>query len=496
MRLLSLLILVVSFSVFARVPEELLEFFKREGYVVKKEKDRVILDLPKGKAFKGELFEVIQRGEPLVHPVTKEVLGYEEKDVGTVEVSEPKEKFSVARIIRDEGIKPGDKAKLKVGSVCYVGGEEGFYALSSVVENLKRDEEGCEYIVRELEGGYGVSFKGKPVAFFPYSARVPRGAVFEDYAVEARLVRSLDDLPLSADVCRLFGGSKDYLIVLYSDKLKVYEVLKTDMVEITSYALPTGYPVGVVCYETQEGGVVLVNTVSDGSANSGLYKPVGNALVLVEENIPYIFGIFYEKGRKVLVGQEFGKGATWGEVYTFDVKDGKLVKGDALSLPPDFRIDGASRYDELLVFVDSERRLRVFVGNEEVLSEDGFGVSYTTASIPGVYDYGEGDKYYFYVRPNFAKVFKEILPLVAKNKSSSIFELVGFTKFTEGELWTVIRRKGKVYEAIKLKGRKFEEAIQAIVKDSRGRLFVITGSKGTIPIQNRGEIYRIEISPL
>jgi len=490
------LFFAISFS-FSQVPQELLNFFKREGFIVKKEDSRVIIDLPKGKVFPGERFEVFQKGEAIIHPITKEVLGYDEKKVGGIEIILPKDNFSVAKVIEDNGFKAGDRIKLYTGKVCYIGKEEGFYSLSQVIENLSRGKDNCDYVVKEMEKGYGVSFKGKPIAFFPVFGVASNGreTVFEDYVIKAKFVRSLSDLPLSADICKLFG-KKDYLVVLFPDKLKVYEVLKTDFVEITSYSLPPGYPVGVVCYNNEKESLIVVNSVSGGSANSSILKPVGDTLILVKRNIPYIFGIFVEKGEEVLVGQELGEGISWGEVYRFELEGNKLVKKERLNLPEGFRIDGAAKKDNILVFVDNERRLRVFIGEEEVLSENGFGLSYTTAQIPGVYDYGEGDKYFFYVKPTFTKVYKELLPLVVKNRSSSVFELVGFTKFTEGELWTVIKKKGKIYDIIKLKGRKFEGAIQAIVKDSKGRIFVITGSKGTLSIQNKGEIFMIEITPL
>jgi len=245
MRTLSLLVLLLSTFLFAQVPKELLEFFQRSGYVVEKEGDKVLIDLPRGKAFPGEIFEIFHKKKPIIHPVTKKVLGYREEKVGEVEVTLPKENYSEAKVKEDKGIKPGDRVKLKVGSVCYVGGEEGYYALSQVVQNVKRNSEECDYVVKELENGYGVSYKGKPIALFQFSGSgfARRGGLFEDFALKAKFVRSLESLPLSADICKLFGR-KDYLVVLFSDKVKVYEVLKTDFVEVFSYAVPTGYPVG------------------------------------------------------------------------------------------------------------------------------------------------------------------------------------------------------------------------------------------------------------
>ena len=498
MLILSVFFFLVSIT-FGLVPKELKEFFSRNGYVVQREESKVILDLGKGKAFPGEKFVVERKGKPIVHPVTKKVIGYKKEETGKVEVSLVEESFSEAKILEDKGIKAGDSVRLLVGSVCFVGSEEGFFALSEFIPNLKKGED-CEYLIKELKDGYGVSFLGKPVAFFekPVGEIPKRGVYFEDFVLKAKFIRAFEAIPLGADICKLFGGEKDYLIVLFSDYLKVYEMVGSDLVEVIKYSLPPGEPVGVQCYTPEEGkpGVLFVNLISGGAASSAVLKPLGNSLVIAAKNLPYIFNVLDEENPKdSLYGQEFNEKELWGEVYHFVYKDGEIVKGEKATFPEEFRIDGAAKKGNILVFVDNLKRLRVYVGNQEVVTEDGFGPSYTVASIPGIYEYDEG-KYSFFVKPAFTEILRNILPLVARNKTSGIFEIVGFTKFTHGELWTVIRKDENYYEPIKIRGRRFEEAIQAIVKDSEGRIYVITGTKGTIPLQNRGDIFLVEINPL
>ena len=498
MPILSIFLLLISIT-FGLVPQELKEFFNRSGYVVQKEDKKVILDLGKGKAFPGEKFVVERKGKPIVHPVTKKVIGYQREETGKVEISRVEENFSEARILEDKGIKAGDSVRLLVDSVCFVGREEGFYSLSEFIPNLRKGED-CQYVIKELKDGYGVSFLGKPVAFFekPVGELLKREAHFEDFVLKAKFLRAFEAIPLGADICKLFGGEKDYLIVLFSGYLKVYEMVGSDLVEVIKYSLPPGEPVGVQCYTPEEGkpGVLFVNIISGGAASSAVLKPLGNSLVIAAKNLPYIFNVLDKDNPKdSLYGQEFNEKSFWGEVYHFVYKDGEIVKGGKANFPEEFRIDGAAKKGNILVFVDNLKRLRVYVGNKEVVTEDGFGPSYTVATIPGIYEYDEG-KYSFFVKPAFTEILKNILPLVARNKTSSIFEIVGFTKFTHGELWTVIKKDEKYYEPLKIRGRRFEEAIQAIVKDSKGNIYVITGTKGTIPLQNRGDVFLVEINPL
>ncbi|NPB08586.1 MAG: hypothetical protein GXN96_06625 [Aquificae bacterium] len=484
--LLSLLLLGVAG---AQVPEGLKEFFKRSGYVVEREGELVILDLPEGKVFVGERFGVFKKGKPIVHPITRERLGYREEKVGEVEVKKVYEKFSEAVILKDSGIEPGDSVRLLYGSVCFEGSDEAFYELSEVIEGLKR-EGNCDYTIRELEGGFGVSFRGKAIAFFPYgpvSPQVPqkRGLVFEDFGYKTRFLRALEDLPLGADLCRLFG-SKEQMVVLFPGKLKIYEITGLDVAEYLTYNLPPGDPVGVVCWED----VVIVNMVVDGKASSVLLKSSADSLILGSKDVPYLFGRLGD----TLVGQEFDDRNLWGRVYAFEYDGEELKRGEELSLPEGFRVDGALKFGDTLLFVDSERRLRVFVGEEEVLTEENFGLSYTAAEFPETYEYGE-EKYIFHPRPALFRLYGQEIPLVVRNNPSGVFKLIGVTKFSEGELWSIVRKEN-FYEAVNLKGRKFRETIQAVLVTSEGRVFVITGSRGTIPIQNKGEVFLIEISPL
>lgn len=55
----------------------------------------------------GDIFNVFATGKPLVDPDTGEVLGYQEANVGKVQVTEVDPKFSKAKIIEDTGIDTG-----------------------------------------------------------------------------------------------------------------------------------------------------------------------------------------------------------------------------------------------------------------------------------------------------------------------------------------------------------------------------------------------------
>lgn len=492
--LLPLLLVLLSFG--AGI-DAIKDFFGRSGYVVEKLGDKVIIDLGKGKAYVGEVFSVVKEGKEVVHPVTGEVIGRIDQEVGKVKVEEVKEKFSFARILEDKGIERGDRVKLSPSSVCYVGSEEGYFKVSSLVGGLKKGE-GCDYVVREFEDGFGVAYRGKALAFFekpkPAVVREVRvQKVPEDFKLSARFVITFPALPLSADACNFFG--RDYLAVLFPSKLVIYEVLDKDIVEYATMNLPSGYPVSVQCAPLEgESDLILLNMVSGGEASSYILKLVGGTPVVSVEGVPYLLAVLDKsRAKDTFVGQKFDARDLWGEVKRLELSaEGVVEKGD-MKVPSGFRLDSAVMMGDLLLFTDRDGYLRLFKGEEMLLSEENFDGSYTTAELPGTYE--DSDKYTFNVRHPVLKIGKRDYLGAVRNVRSPVYKFLDVTKFSEGDLFVVhIDERGKA-ELKKVMGKKFEEAIQSVVRTKNGRMFVITGRTGTLPLQNRGDLFEVEISP-
>lgn len=79
------------------------------GSVVKVTGGRVYLNLGQGQVRPGDRLKVLRKGEALVDPETGLSLGSEDKEVGTVVITEVKKKYSIARAEGARGIKRGDK---------------------------------------------------------------------------------------------------------------------------------------------------------------------------------------------------------------------------------------------------------------------------------------------------------------------------------------------------------------------------------------------------
>ncbi len=495
------MLLLIPLLSFSQSLEALKDFFNRKGYVVERNGERVIIDLGKGKAFVGEVFKVVREGKELVHPVTGKVLGRIDEEVGKVKVSEVEENFSFASALEDKGIEKGDRVELYYEDVCFAGSEQGFFKVSSLVGSLKKGE-GCDYVVREFEEGFGVEFKGTAVAFFekpePKVVVQPQKTkgLPANFKLHARFVMTFPSLPLSVDSCSFFGSEKDYLAVLFESRLVIYELLEKEVVDYASVNLPSGYPVSVQCAPLDgDNDVLIVNMVTGSSVSSALVKMVGGSPVIVKKDIPYFLSVLDEsKPTETFVGQKFDSRDLWGEVRKMKLSGDDLVEGEEFKVPSGFRLDSAVMLGDLLAFTDDEGYLRVYRGEELLLSEQDFSGSYTTVELPGMYE--DDEKYTFNVRHFTTRVGGKDYLGVIKNLRSPVYRFLDVTKFSEGELYLVVIDSNGIATLKKLLGKKFEESVQGVVETKEEKLLVITGKTGTLPAQNRGDLFEAEIEPV
>ncbi|WP_340695932.1 hypothetical protein [Hydrogenobacter thermophilus] len=499
---LVLFALIVSVA-FAQSPmEDLKKFFSREGYVIKLEDGQVLIDLGKGKVKEGEVFSVVEEGKEIINPVTGKVLGKERRTVGEVKIDKVYDSYSVAKINSGKNIMVGDKAILYVHDVCYEGSDEGFFKVSSVVDGLKKGS-GCTYTIKEFKDGYGVEFLGSPVAFYavPQMAKgqIERASL-QDLKLLARskLIKSLPSIPISADVGDVMGNGRDYLVVLYSGRLEVYELLKNDIVKRATYSLPAGTAVDVslgrIGKESKD--YIIVNMISGDRASSLILKMVGDSLIPLKTDIPYIMAVLDKnRPKETFVGQRFDFDNKFGQTVRLSFDGENLKELGIFEAPRGFRVDSAFYYKNYLVFTDSSGRIRVFDGSNEVFSsEEGFGGSYSYVEIA----VGSAGKinYVFNPRGAVGDILGFKVAYVIKNAAGIVQRFLDIVKYSRGDVFLIDEQRKDVILLKQLVGGNLEEAIQSVVVTKDGRLLVLTGRTGTIPLQNKGELYEIEIKVL
>lgn len=83
-----------------------------QGYVVKVNGSRVFIDLGRGQIAPGAVLTVQREGEELFHPVTGKSLGMERYTLGSMQVLEVFDGYSVAQVKEGGGFSAGDKVKI------------------------------------------------------------------------------------------------------------------------------------------------------------------------------------------------------------------------------------------------------------------------------------------------------------------------------------------------------------------------------------------------
>jgi len=489
--LVALLILTPILSLSQELTDRLREFFSREGYVVEVlEEGRVITDLGKDRVYVGEVFEVFREGKDLIHPVTGKVIGKVEERVGTLRIEKVEDTYSTASF-EGKSLRKGDRIRLKAGKVCFSGSDELFYRISSIVENLERQTDNCDYLIRELEGGIGIDFGSKAVAFFEFPKRPPSAVAEKEIkriTLKSDLIMSLKALPVSADLCRLTTSEKRFLVVLTESRLEIYELTNGEPVKFHEMRLPDGDPVYLQCAEI--GGyskdLIILNMFTGDTPEAYIFKLVGETLdPVVKRYKKFIAVLDKREPEESLVAQDFDSRDLWGTVRKLKLSGDLLFEKEDLKVPSGFRVDSALKFGDYLIFVDSRGSLRVFEGERQILSRKGFGGSYSTVEVPGEIE--DEDLYIFNPRPFLITLGDRTFIGIIKNETSPVYRFLNVAKYQEGEIYALIPDEEGV-TLKRIRSRKFEEAVQAVLTDEE-KAYIITGKKGTLSIQNSGEVY-------
>ncbi len=96
-----------------KIASEIVLVFPVEGYVLKVDGPKIIIDLGCSKVTQGMCFSVSRQGQELIHPVTGASLGKEIIKVGKLRVTDTSAQYSYAEMIEGKDFLPGDNIRLE-----------------------------------------------------------------------------------------------------------------------------------------------------------------------------------------------------------------------------------------------------------------------------------------------------------------------------------------------------------------------------------------------
>ncbi|RTZ67773.1 MAG: hypothetical protein DSZ30_05255 [Aquificaceae bacterium] len=482
------------------------KFFETNGVIVAKSENSLYV-CDKGLPFFRKGFPVaIYRGTYVENPLTGKKKFVIVSQTAKGQVFQSFKESSLIKVSEDKGVKIGDICKLDYSAICFSGSKVVYEKLQNKLPLVwKTQEIPCRWTIEETPNGFEILFKGQQVFFvekqLPTYAYAPAKVSFRDLNIFVKPyeLRDFKEIPVGVDAIAI--GKLNLVAVAFPEKVTLYQRIGDTLTHLSDLPVPVGIIVGLRLVKVNNNIYLLGNAVtSDVEPVSFVAKLVGTNPVIIQKDIPYLFGVL-RKGEKPLVVAQELKNGVFGKVYKVDLSGGQVSVGGKLNFPKGFRADTALlTSDDRLAFIDVGGTLKIYKGNpKEGFShlmdiEGDFGKSYTAVDIPSVVGDTSFRKLYFPPPPVEIQLFGFKGFLVAQNVTEKIVPLFGekVLKFKGGRLVFVGENSKGFYETKTLRGFEFEDALQGFAVDSHGTPFAVSGYKNPFLFKKGGKIYRLE----
>ena len=497
---------LTTFTLYGKGLKDIENFFQAQGVIVGKvDSSTYICD--KGLPYFRVGFPVsIYRGGYVENPLTHEKTFVIISQTGKGLVEKSFKTNSIIKLFKNNGVKIGDIARLDYQNICFKGSFEAFEKLQDTLPVVRKENlKGCLWAVKETPNGYEILFKGKDVFFtekeMPSYAYGRFKISLSDLNIFVKPFEllSFKDIPVGVDAATV--GNLNLVAVAFADRVDLYQKVGNGLTYLTSLPTPSGILVGIRLLAVGKNTYILGNAVtSDAEPVSFVAKMVGTNPVVVQKNIPYLFGVL-RKGEKPLVVVQELKDGGFGKVYLADFEGDKVKVGKRLKVPEGFRADTAVySSDGELVFIDVGGTLKIYKGDfkkgfEHFMDVEGdFGSSYTAVDIPSAVGDTSFRKLYFPPPPVEIQLFGFKGFLLAQNVKERIVPLLGekILKFKEGRLVFVGKDQRGIYEAKTLRGFVFTDSVQGVAIDGKGTPYAVSGFKNPFLFQKGGKIYTLQ----
>ncbi|HIQ26703.1 MAG TPA: hypothetical protein EYH48_05185 [Aquifex aeolicus] len=485
---------------------QLEKFFETKGVIVAKSENSLYV-CDKGLPFFRKGFPVaVYRGTYIENPLTGKKKFVIVSQTAKGQIFQSFKENSLVKVSEDKGVKIGDICKLDYSAICFSGSKTVYEKLQNKLPLVwKKQEIPCRWTIEETSNGFEVLFNGREVYFLekelPSFAYAPVKVSFRDLNIVLKPyeLRDFKEIPVAVDAVAM--GKLNLVAVAFPEKVTLYQRIGDTLTHLSDLPVPVGTLVGLRLIKLNNTVYLFGNVVtSDVEPVSFVAKLVGTNPVIIQKELPYLFGVLIKEDRALIVAQEL-KNGVFGKVYKVDLSGGQVSVGENLYFPTGFRADTALlTSDDRLTFIDAGGTLKIYRGNpKEGFShlmdiEGEFGKSYTAVDIPSVVGDTSFRKLYFPPPPVEVQLFGFKGFLVAQNLTEKIVPLFGekVLKFKGGRLVFVGENTKGFYETKTLRGFEFEDALQGFAVDSRGTPLAVSGYKNPFLFKRGGKIYRLE----
>jgi len=406
--LLLMLILIPSlaFARFEKLTTDIDEMFARfSGIVVSVEDNDIITDLGREKGvYDGLQMKIYRKNEPIIHPITKQILGNKKIYIGDAEIKEVFDGYSNAKISKlVRSVKPGDIIAMNPPIDVEVKIEKMPVRLELL---LKEELSEAKNILIKDNAPITLTFTQKEEGGIAYTVKDTKNGtlVYSKYFSDQDLGKGMGVLA-TRDIFRSEPIDKTYKSMAVGhvkDDGKIYIAVATrKKIDFYIFTGNKFEPAGgmdktfnniqnIELADLDGDGVdeIFITEVKyETTVRSSIYEFDGNDFKEIDSNMQYIFRTVLVKGDKKIVAQKLAADGSYiGMVHKFMYINGRYERGAAISGNPNINIYGFGYSD-----LDNDGVNEVFhIGDDYKLNVyNGSAVKYTS-----VEEFGQTPHYF------------------------------------------------------------------------------------------------------
>jgi len=441
--LLVLLIPAIAFARFEKLTADIDSMFDRfTGIVVSVEDNNLITDLGRDKGvYEGMELKVYRKNEPIIHPVTKQVLGNKKIYIGDIQITEVFDGYSNAKIVKlARSIKPEDLVTMNPPVEVAVKIEKIPVRLELL---LKEEISSARNIILKDNADITLTFTQKEEGGIGYTATSTSNGniIYSKYFSDQDLGQGSGTLA-TKDILRSSMIDKTYKSMAVGhvkNDGKIYiAAATTKSIDFYVFTGKAFEPAGSIDDKFENiQNIELADLDKDGvdeifvtevkyetTVRSSIYEFDGAGYKELDSDMHYIFRTVNVKGVKKIVAQKLAvDGSFIGMVHNLVYADGKYERGAAVSASRDISIYGFGYSDinndgvNEVFSIDKQYKLNVYNGNN---------IKYTS-----VEEFGQTP--YFFILKN--EILDGMQEAVYKKEDMDPFTYENIKKYIKGRVF-------------------------------------------------------------
>jgi len=528
------LVPAIAFARFEKLVKDVDALFERmSGYVVSVEDGMLYTDFGRDKGiFKGMIMKIYRENEPIIHPITKQVLGNKKIYVGDIKVSEVFDKYSTGIMVKEQrSVKAGDiitvnppiPVQLETSNLPKRLDMLLKEELGTAENILMKDQARLKLnFIQQDDGGIKYSVVDQPTKttihskFF--SDKDLKGAFGASATKDIFRSDTLDVGYKSMSVGHAKGGKEIYIAAASSRVIDFYRFTGNKFIREGSVDDRFINIQHVELADLDKDGVeelFVTEIVKETFVRSSVYEFDGDKFKLVKKDLPYIIRSTYSGGiKKVLMQRITETGKYIGLVSELEYSNGEYVKGEPVSGTREASIYGFGYADlngdgsREVLSIDSKNRLRVYNGGGlKYTSAEEFGqtphyftleqeVKGSEIELDGTLGHGEDDPFVFEKLKKFirGRLFVNSDNNVYVIKNSERFNMLEKTKIYGSSKFAVFSWDGR-----KLRSMWNSDLFHPVISDyymyeefGRTYLFLLRNFRDNILFGDKSEFIYIE----